>query len=126
MNTSTVIEASTGASSARSASSRSAETGLAFHAVAWFGRIDAEGLLEAPPSQPGDDDGVAPPHPFPPAEIEVALRERGPQRSRDVWAWLGPIGPAAARMPAGRTWWGKLDPDRGEEAPAGRGDDGGC
>jgi len=80
MNTSTVIEASPGASSARSAtsSSRSAETGLAFHAVAWFGRIDAEGLLEAPPSQPGDDDGVAPPHPFHPAEIEVALRERGP------------------------------------------------
>ena len=80
MNTSTVIEASTGGleRQERFASSRSAETGLAFHAVAWFGRVDAEGLLEAPPSQPGDDDGVAPPHPFHPAEIEVALRGRGP------------------------------------------------
>jgi hypothetical protein len=30
-----------------------------FPAVAWFGRVDAEGLLKAPPPQGGDDYGAA-------------------------------------------------------------------
>jgi hypothetical protein len=101
MNTSTVIEA--------------AAARLTFPEVAWFGRVDAEGLLEAPPSQWGDDYGVAAPHPFHPAEIEVALGDRGPYRSRDVWTSLGPIEAESAKVSAGRTQCGKLDPELGEK-----------
>ena len=47
-------------------------------AVAWFGRVDTEGLLKAPPAQRGDDDGVAARRPLDPAEIEAALADRDP------------------------------------------------
>jgi hypothetical protein len=60
------------------AAASSSAARLVFPAVAWFGRVDAEGLPEAPPSQRGDDDGVAALHPLHPAEIEVALGDRGP------------------------------------------------
>src|SRR5256885_5787781 len=111
MNTSTVIEASTGGSSAAR---------LTFPAVAWFGRVDAEGLVEAPPSRRSDDYGVAALHPFHPAEIEVALGDRGPDRTRDVWASLGPIEAESAEVAAGRMR--KRDPEFGEEPGAGRRD----
>src|SRR5207245_1927810 len=44
----------------------SSATRLAFPAVTWFGRVDAEGLLEAPAPRRGDDYGVAALHPFHP------------------------------------------------------------
>src|SRR5271169_3728868 len=78
MNTSIAIETLPSFSAARPA----------FPAVAWFGSVDAEGLPEAPPSQWGDDYGVAALHPFQPAEIEIASGDRGRQRTRDVWASL--------------------------------------
>src|SRR5438477_10282715 len=88
-------------------------------------RRDAECLLESPPPQPGDDDGVAPLHPFHPAEIEVALGDRGPDRTRDVWASLGPIEAESAQVAEGRTPGGKLDPELGEKTGAGCRDFGG-
>src|SRR5207245_3203106 len=109
MNTWTVIDASTGASSAAR---------LAFPAVAWFGRVGAEGLVEAPPSRRSDDYGVATLHPFHPAEIEVALGDRGPYRTRDVWASLGPIETQSAKVAEGRTQWWQLDPEGGEKTGA--------
>ena len=109
MNTSTVIEASTGVPQ---------RARLAFPAVAWFGRVDAEGLVEAPPSQRADDYGVAALHPLHPAEIEVALGDRGPYRTRDVWASLGPIEAESAKAAVGRTQCGKLDPELGEKTGA--------
>src|SRR5207249_4799455 len=116
MNTSTVIEASTGGSSAAR---------LTFPAVAWFGRVDAEGLVEAPPSRRSDDYGVAALHPFHPAEIEVALGDRSPYRTRDVWASLGPIETQSAKVAAGRTQCGKLGPEPGANTAARRRDLGG-
>src|SRR5207247_8472160 len=97
--------------------SRSASR-LAFPALACFGRVDAEGLPEAPPSQRGDDDRVAAAHPFQPAEIEEALGDRGPDRTRDVWTSLGPIETQSAIVAAGRTRRGKLDPELGEKTGA--------
>ena len=67
-------------------------------------------------------DGVAPRHPFHPAEIEVARRHRRPDRPRDVWASLGPIEAEPARVTAGRARCGKLDPELPEEPEACRGD----
>jgi hypothetical protein len=57
---------------------------------------------------------VATLHPFHPAEIEVALGHRGPYRTRDVWASLGPIEAESAKAAAGRTPCGKLDPELSE------------
>src|SRR6266567_85952 len=91
---------------------------LAFPAVTWFGRVDAEGLLEAPASRRGDDYGVAALHPFHPAEIEVTLGDRGPYRTRDVWASLGPIEAESAKVTTGRTQCGNLDPELGEKTGA--------
>src|SRR5256884_3862367 len=91
---------------------------LAFLPVAWFGHVDAKGLPEAPPPQRGDDHGVAALHPFHPAEIEVALGDRGPDRTRDVWASLGPIEAQSAQVAEGRTRGGKLDPQPGEKTGA--------
>jgi len=82
------------------------------------GRVDAEGLLEAPSSRRGDDYGVAALHPLHPAEIEVALGDRGPYGTRDVWASLGPIEAESAKVSAGRTQCGKLDPELGEKTGA--------
>jgi hypothetical protein len=59
----------------------------------WFGSVGAEGLPETLPSQWGDDYGVAALHPFQPAEIEVAIGDRGPQRTREMWASLSPRRP---------------------------------
>src|SRR2546423_4351814 len=83
---------------------------LAFLPVAWFGHVDAKGLPEAPPPQRGDDHGVAALHPFHPAAIEVALGDRGPHRTRDVWASLGPIEAESAKVAAGRTQPGGAGP----------------
>ncbi len=91
---------------------------LAFPAVAWLGRVDPEGSVKAPPSQRGDDYGVAALHPLHPAEIEVALGDRGPYRTRDVWASLGPIEAQSAKVAVGRTQCGKLDPELGEKPGA--------
>src|SRR5262249_59955475 len=89
---------------------------------AGFGRVDAEGPEEAPPPQRGDDDGLAVLHPFHPAQIEVPSRDRGPDRTRDVWASLGPIEAESAKVAAGRTQPGKLNPEFGENTGArGRG-----
>src|SRR5262245_18374827 len=121
MSTSTAIEVSPGVpchARMPGAWRRWLAVGLAFPAIAWFGRVDAEGLPEAPPSQWRDDDGVAALHPFRPAEIEVALGERGPDRTRDVGAPLGPIEAEPANVAAGRTQCAKLDPELGEETPA--------
>src|SRR5204863_8400906 len=90
MNTSTAIEVSLGGFLPDGKAPGSVAR-LAFPAVAWFGRVDAEGLLEASPSQRGDEYGVAARHPFHPPEIEVALGDRDPYRTRDVWPSLGPI-----------------------------------
>jgi hypothetical protein len=54
-----------------------------------------------------------------PAEIEVALGDRGPYRASHVWASLGPIETESAEVAAGRTPGGKLDPELGEKAGAG-------
>src|SRR5215470_448576 len=117
--TSTVIEASTGALDARSGtggSSRGAFLGggLARPTIVRLGRVDAEDLLEPAPSQPGNDHRVAALYPFHPTEIEVALRDRGPHRPRDVRASFGPIEAESAQA-AGRTPRGQLDPEPGEE-----------
>src|SRR5262249_23515282 len=88
--------------------------------VAWLGRVDTEGPEEAPPSQRGDDDGLAVLHPFHPAEIEVAPGDRRSYRTRDVWASLGPVEAESAKVVAGRTQSGKLDPEFGEKTGAGR------
>ena len=58
-------------------------------------------------------------HPFHPAEIEVALGDRDPDRPRDVWASLGPIEARPAQLAAPRTQCGKPDPELGEETGAG-------
>jgi hypothetical protein len=63
---------------------------------------------------------VAALHPFHPAEIEVPLGDRGPDRTRDVWASLGPIEAESAEVAAGRMR--KRDPEFGEEPGAGRRD----
>ncbi len=102
----------------RDATASSSAAQLAFPAVAWFGRVDPEGLLEAPPARRGDDYGVAALHPFYPAKIEAALRDRDPYRTRDVWASLGPIEAESAEGAAGRTQCGKLDPELGEKTGA--------
>src|SRR6266404_7902917 len=73
---------------------------------------------ESPAGPMGDDYGVAALHPFHPAEIEVALGDRGPYCSRDVWASLGPIEAESAKVAAGRTQLGKLDPELGEKTDA--------
>jgi hypothetical protein len=57
-------------------------------------------------------------HPFHPAEIEATLGGRGPYRTRDVWASLGPIEAESAKMAAGRTQRPKLEPEFGEETGA--------
>src|SRR5207253_7836539 len=80
---------------------------------------------ESPPPQRGDDDGVAALHPFHPAEVEVALGDRGPDRTRDVWASLGPIEAESAQVTERRTRGGKLDPELGEKTGAGCRDFGG-
>ena len=91
---------------------------LAAPAAAWSGRVDAEGPLEALSSQRGDDYGVAALHPLHPAEIEVARGDRGAYGTRDVWASLGPIEAESAKVAAGRTQCGKLDPELGEKTGA--------
>src|SRR5262244_346625 len=88
---------------------------LAFRPVASSQRVDGEGLLETTPSQRGDDHGVATLHPFHPAEIEVARGQRGPYRTRDVWASLGPIEAESAQVVTGRAGCAKLDPEPGEK-----------
>ena len=60
--------------------------------------------------------------PFQPAQIEIALRDRDPERTGDVWAALGPIEAEPAPAAACRTERGKLDPEPDEEARAGRRD----
>jgi hypothetical protein len=65
---------------------------------------------------------VAALHPFQPAEIEVTRGDRGPYRTRDVWASLGPIQAESAKVAAGRTQCGKLDPELGEKTGACRRD----
>jgi hypothetical protein len=77
----------------------------------WFGSVDAEGLLETTPSQGGDDHGVATPHPFDPAEIEKTLGNSGPERTRDMWAPLGPIEAETAHGRTNRTPRRKRDPE---------------
>src|SRR5262249_31967614 len=72
-----------------------------------FTSVDAEGLLEPAPSQGRDDHGMAAPHPLDPAEIEEALGNRGPERTRDMWAALGPI----KTEPASGTPLRKRDPE---------------
>src|SRR2546427_6881302 len=52
------------------------------------------------------------------AEIEVALGHRGAYRTRDVWASLGPIEAESAKVAAGRTQCGKLDPELGDKTGA--------
>jgi len=69
----------------------------------WFGSVDAEGLLETTPSQGGDDHGVATPFPLDPAEIEKTLGNSGPERTRDMWAALGPIEAESAHGRPNRT-----------------------
>src|SRR5215813_7342015 len=99
MSTSMVIEAST--------------------SIAWLGRVDAEGPEESPPSQRGDDDGLALLHPLNPAEIEVAPGHHGPDRTCDMRASLGPIEAESTNVAAGRTQPGWLDPEFGENTGAG-------
>src|SRR5262249_59631575 len=84
--------------------------------------LDAEGLLEAAPSQRGDDDGLAVLHSLHPAEIEAALGERGPHRTGDVWAPLGPIEAESAEVAAGRTPRRELDPEFAQKKHARRRD----
>src|SRR5262245_49712303 len=127
MSTSTAIEAFPGvpraAQQARAASrgvrnETAPATPSAFPAVAGLGRVDAEALLESTPPRRGDDHGVAAPHPFHPAEIEVTRGERGPHRTRDVWPALGPIEAEPAKGAAGRTPGGKIEAELGEKPGA--------
>jgi hypothetical protein len=57
-------------------------------------------------------------HPFHPAEIEAALGDRGPYRSREVRASLGPLEAESATVAAGRTQCRKRDPELGEKPGA--------
>src|SRR5438067_9487762 len=105
-DTSTLIEASTGVLDRRQGIGR------------LFGRVDPEGLREAPPAQRRDDYGVAALHPFDPAEIEAALGDRAPYHARDVWASLGPVEAESTEAAAVRRQRGKLDPELGEKTGA--------
>src|SRR5262249_10981367 len=103
--------------------SRHRSARYAFSPRAWCPPLDnhwsdAEHLPESPPPQRRDGDGLAVLHPFHPAEIEVALRDRGPNHTRDVWTPLGPIEAEPAKVAATRTPRRKLDPEPGEEADA--------
>src|SRR5215472_13454332 len=73
-----------------------------------FGSV---GLLEPAPSQGGDDHRMAAPHPFDPAEIEEALGNRGPERTRDMRPALGPIETEPASGTTSRTPRKKRDPE---------------
>src|SRR5262249_18546165 len=70
---------------------RRSESLGAFPAVAWSGGVDTQRLAETAPSERGDEDGLTAFHPFDPAEIEAAPGDRGPYRTGEVWAPLGPI-----------------------------------
>ena len=50
---------------------------------------------------------------------------RGPERTREVWASLGPVEAESAHVTAGRPQSGELDPELGEETGALRRDLGG-
>jgi len=87
--------------------------------LASIGQSDTENIREAAFSRSGDDYGAAILHSLDPAEIEVAVREGRPYRTRDVWASFGPIDADFAEPAAGRTQRGKVDPELGEKTRAG-------
>ena len=83
----------------------------ALHAVTRSGGVDPEGLPAPPLPQRGDDHGVAALHPFNPAQIEAALRDRDRHHARDVWAPLGPVEAESAEAAAGQRTVGSLIPN---------------
>lgn len=85
---------------------------------ALLGHTDAESFQEPASTRRGDGHGPAVLHSLRPAQIEAALRERGSDRARNVWASFGPIEAESAKLAAARAQRGKVDPELGEKTGA--------
>src|SRR5512143_3179634 len=96
------------------------------HSVPGFlGHADAERFPETALPRRGDDHRAAVLRPLRPPEIEAPLRERGPDRARDVWPSLGPVDTESAKGTALRAQRRQVEAELREKSGPRRRDLGG-